>query len=606
MNPIRLHHLWPTWLVGVALVAVFFGERVLGGSDAARAVFDIIAALCLLGAVGMRAKELKEADADKKPVARLLFLTTAGVLVALILYALIPLALSSDGAKRANAVVWALWPVIGVCSAIPLAAIELTTFSVAFNQSYEHARVRASFERGLALALLASVIFYANYLANRHELKWDVTYGQKTEASEQTRHAVRDLTSDVEITLFFPKANEVLDAIVPYFDTLKPLSPHLKIQIVDLALASDLAKKTGATENGVVAVSHDKAHEKVRLGEKFPGARSSVRKLDQSFLGALLKVVKEKKTAYFTTGHQERSATPAADDNRSPTKLLKEVLDKNQYTVKPLGIAEGLAEKVPSDASMIFIMGPEKPFSTEEIASINRAIDKGGVRMFIALEPERDGDSLKGILEPLGVSFDKTLLANERTNVPFTRTEADRTSIWSNRYSSHESVTTMTRNNKLATIFHKAGSLTKADKLPERVKVDMVLTAVDDTFQDKNGNNTFDKDSEKKSAYGLAAAITRTSTSGKKSEESRIFVVADGDVFADELIKFEGNFTLLADIAYWLRAVDDTVIPTLAETDVQIVHRKEEDTLWFYSTTFGVPAIVLAFGIFNVVRRKRA
>jgi hypothetical protein len=198
------------------------------------------------------------------------------------------------------------------------------------------------------------------------------------------------------------------------------------------------------------------------------------------------------------------------------------------------------------------------------------------------------------------------LLVNERTNVPFTRTEADRTSIWSNRYSSHESVTTMTRNNKLATIFKKAGSLSKADKLPDKVKLDLVLTSVDDTFQDMNGNLNFDKDTDKKASFGLAAAVTKTSTSGKKSDETRLFVVSDADVFADDLIKFEGNFTLLADIVYWLRAVDDTVVPTIAESDVQIVHKKEEDTFWFYSTTFGVPALVLGFGLFNVVRRRRS
>jgi hypothetical protein len=445
-------------------------------------------------------------------------------------------------------------------------------------------------------------LFLGNYLMDRHDKKWDLSYGQKARMSEQTSRAVRDLTEPVKITLFFPRANEVAEAIDPYFESVRGGSPQVTVTTIDHALAGDLAKESGVTENGYVVVSHGKTHEKIRLGDKMSSARSSMRKFDQNFLTALLKVTREKKTAYFTTGHEERAASPDSKDTRPPMKLLKQLLEANQYTVKNLGIAEGLGDKLPKDAAVVFIMGAEKEFSPAEIEAIKNGLDSGA-RLFIALEAEREGQALDALLEPIGLKFDKTILANERSNVPFTKTEADRTSIWSNRYSSHESVTTMTRNAKLATVFDKTGSLTKQDKLPDRTKVEMVLTAIDDTYADANRDLKQGTD-EKKAAFGLAAAVTRTSTTGKKTDETRVFVTADVDVFADELLKFEGNVRLLADIVYWLRAVEEPVVPAVSEADVQIVHRKEGDAALFWGTTVGVPAIVLGLG-FVVTRRRR-
>lgn len=601
----RIHKFWPTSAVGVGLLAAFIGERVLAGRDTGRIMFDALAAIALIAATGVRFTELSGAPPDKRPVARILFLTTLGVLVALLLYATIPLLLTSEGAKTPRAIVWALWPIVLACSVTPLAAVEIATFSSAYIDRYELPRVRHAFDRGLALALLVSIVFLINFLGERHEIKSDLSYGQKASASEQARRVVRDLTSDVKVTLFFPRANEVAEAVDSYFSSLKALSPHLSVQQVDLALASQLAKDTGVSENGYVAISRDKAHERVRIGDKMASARSQLKKLDSSFINAVLKVTKEKKVAYFTTGHEERTASPGPNDARPPIRLLKQLLETNQYTVKNLGIAEGLSDKVPEDASIIFIMGPERAFSKLETDALSKATEHG-VRLFIALEAERDGQDLAPILGSLGLKFDKTFLVNEATHVSITHTDADRTAIWSNRYSSHESVTTMTRNQRLATIFQKTGSIAKTStKTAANLRVDIVLTALDETFADLNGNLKYDPPKEKKTAYGLAAAVTRTSTSGKRSDETRIFVVADTDVLADELIKYEGNLNLLADIVYWLHAVEEPMVAAISEADVQIVHKKEEDTLWFYSTTLGVPALVLLFGLVGVKRRRR-
>jgi hypothetical protein len=205
----------------------------------------------------------------------------------------------------------------------------------------------------------------------------------------------------------------------------------------------------------------------------------------------------------------------------------------------------------------------------------------------------------------LGLKYDPTVLANDQAFVVVNHNDADKQFIYSNHYSSHASVTTMTRNaTKLATLFVRSGSIDRLDKLPDRTRVDVVLHALDATFADKNNNFAFDQGEERK-GFGLAAAVTRTTTAADKTE-GRVFVVPCVDTFADTYVRFQGNPYFWLDIVSWLRDVKDPVLPTVSEEDVRITHKRDEDAIWFYSTTFGAPALVALAGFLGVRRRKRS
>ncbi|MCC7385504.1 MAG: Gldg family protein [Deltaproteobacteria bacterium] len=601
MSP-RIHHFWPTVALVIALAAVYTGERVLSGFEGVRYFFDALAAILVLAAVGARAKDLSAADEHKRPVQRKLFWWSAVVALGLVLYALIPLVFSGEGSsnERFRAVLWALWPIVAAGGLFTLLGVELAVWPVAFVERYEMRRVLRAERRGLALALLLSALFLVNFLAKRHEVKADMASTGRTAPSESTKQIVRELTQPVRVALFYPGSNEVLDVLRDYFDALGKQA-NLELVIADQALAYKLASEAGVNENGQVVLSQAKTHEKIRVGEKMSSAKSSLKSFDQSFAKALIKVSRQQQVAYFTVGHGERRTEPPSDDLRPGLGLVKQLLTANRFEVKPLGVSEGLASEVPRDAAAVFIVGPEKPFLPEEIAALKRALDRG-VRLLLCLEAEREGEEMTELLGELGLRFKKTILANDQAFVKATQTDADKNFLYSNRYSSHASVTTMSRNAaKLATLFPRTGYLEKTESIPAKTRVDVVLTALDGTFNDLNVNLLFDGGEEKRQAYGLAAAATRTAS----ASESRVFVVADADVFTDKFIRYQGNPYFLEDIIYWLRDVKEPVIPTVTEEDVRIVHKRDEDAWWFYSTTVGVPALVAGFGLFGVKRRRR-
>lgn len=610
----RIHQLWPSWAALVGLVLVFIGERIFDGSPT-RLVFAISGAAALTVAVGARAQAYlasaggDPASADRKPVLRTLLLCTTGIATSMVLYVLVVAVFTGDdsASERMRGVLWALWPVVLAVSGLPLLFVETAVAPVAFIDRYERAHVRRSAIRGLSLALFLACLFVGNYLAVRHVKKLELGAGHSATASEQTRNIVRDLTKKVRVVLFFPRANDVAERMKNYFAPLAALNENLEFEQIDHALAFEQAKEAGVTDNGYVALFHEGNHEKIRVGTQERSARGALRRFDNNFVKKLIQVTTSEKTAYFFKGHDERPFdTPRSDDKRPALRKLKTQLEAWQYKVKPFSVAEGSTAELPKDADLIFIVGPEKPFLDAEIEVLTRALDDG-VRMFIALEAERTGDPLDALLAPLGLKFEKTPLAATASKVPVTRTAADQSFVFSNQFSTHASVTTMTRNTgKIAAILFKPGALTAQKSPRERVKTKIVLRARKDTYADENDNLRRDP-AEKADAFALAAAVTVTSTSGDKKKESRVFVLADADVMSDELFTLlPGNVYFLLDIVRWLQRDAETFVPTSSEDDVKIVHKGTEDALVFYGTTVGVPVLILMAGAFATRRRRRA
>ncbi|MEL7367908.1 MAG: Gldg family protein [Myxococcota bacterium] len=610
----RIHKLWPSWLLLVSLTVVFAGERIFAAENTIRITLAVMALIGFAVAGFVRTMEWAQASAasgveDRKSVLMLLLTCTAGIIVSMLLYALIPLVFNgvAPSVERTRGILWVLWPIVLALSGLVLLFVETAVASVAYIDRYEHAQIRRATVRGLSLALFLSSLFVGNYLAVRHDTKLELGAAASAVATDQTRTVVRDLTEKVKVVLFFPKANDVAARVEQYFNPLRSLNPNLEIEQVDHALASEMAEKAQVTENGYVALYRDNTNEKIRVGLEYRIARSSLRRFDYNFVKALIRVTTKQKVAYFYTGHDELAFNPRKDDTRGSLRNLKKQLEAWQYKIKPFSVGEGSTTALPKDGDVLFIVGPEKAFLPAEIEVLKASLKKG-VRLFIALESERTGDALEGLLNPMGLSFDKTPLVAPSSHLPLTRTRADFRTIYSNQFSTHPSVTTMTRNTgKVAAIFQKAGSLTaKDDTRLKGIKTNIVLTARGDTFADTNDNLTLDP-GEKRSKYGLAAAVTVTATTANKKDEGRIFVVSDADVLADDLFNLlPGNVYFLLDVIRWLQREAEVIVPTSSETDVKIVHKGTEDAVVFYGTTVAIPALILFIGAFATRRRRRS
>ena len=232
--------------------------------------------------------------------------------------------------------------------------------------------------------------------------------------------------------------------------------------------------------------------------------------------------------------------------------------------------------------------------------------------------------SLEALAGIVGVEFNPTILANDKQFARRRYDDSDHTLIVSNRFSSHPSVSTLSRNSsRAAVVVAGSGSVRKAPG--STAKVDLAVRAMSTTFDDLNRNYQFDEGSEKRDSYGLAAAVTepdraaplrskrrsrrsprrRTSPSSTPPDEMRAFVLADADVLTDlAMSNFMANQLLLMDALRWLGGEESFAGEVNNEEDIRIEHTQQKDLVWFYATIFGAPALVLGLGL-TYSRRSR-
>ncbi|HEV8549716.1 MAG TPA: hypothetical protein VGQ57_11825, partial [Polyangiaceae bacterium] len=238
-------------------------------------------------------------------------------------------------------------------------------------------------------------------------------------------------------------------------------------------------------------------------------------------------------------------------------------------------------------------------------------------------EPAVPSGPLADLAGLVGLTYGTETLANERMHIRMRNDDSDRTRLISQTFSSHASVSTLSKSAARAAVaFFGAGSLEKARGATQRM--DFTVRAPAGTFADANKNYQFDRDGEKQSSFNLAAAITEAEKpaadkdkkdakppeKGKDKQsnpdEMRAFVLADADAIADFVMAQDPwNQLLFIDSLRWLVGEESYAGPPNTEEDQRIQHTKQQDLSWFYATIFGAPGLILALGIV-VSRRSRA
>lgn len=615
-----------TALYLLGMVVLFVAERMVLESRGLRLSLDGIAAALFLCAIAGRLARRGKVGPEGRAVENRILLAYLGGLVAVLLYVLQSDAVmeklrshfaEAKSAQRYQGVLGALWPTVWICSILPLLFIEISYAGMDVSRTLELNRIKRSAASGAVLAMTIALVFALNFIVAEFNKKVDLSYFKTTQASESSRKMVKNLSEPLKVTLFFPAANEVEDQVRSYFEDLRRESKQVEVRTLDHVMDPNLAKELGVTDNGTVVLTRGKQNELLQIGVKLQRAKSMLKKLDGEFQTAFRKLSRVQKVAYLTVGHEERTGEDRDKVRGSSIRDLKTLLGRLNYQVKELGIAQGLAQEVPSDATIVIIVGPRKDFLPAEVDALKKYLRLGG-KLLAFLDPEA-GLDFAPLLGPFGLRFNPVRLANDRFHVRLTMTPADRHVLFSNRFSAHPSMSTLTRNSsQVATVMLGAGSLDEippTEQFPTRPQVQLLLHSMPFTWNDANANLEFDPPAEARKIYELAAVVSMPvggpkppdAKTGKKAEqpELRMIVVADSDMMSDQVFRNPGNGYLFVDSVKWMGGEEETIGETTSEEDIRIMHTREKDQVWFYLTIFGVPALVLGGGIYYTSRRRR-
>ncbi len=680
----------PAWIFPLyigGLLLVFIGERVLAGLPKGAPVVSALGVVASVAATVLRFAPRFRSGGERRNIEVLLaVLSLLGLLGLAIYFATVPFAgrfgleqLATEKRARVEEFSRVLWLGLLAISVLPMSFAETALLPMRRAERPESRRARSAATAGLTLALAGLYCALGVYAAGGVETKLDYSYNKTSKPSESTRKLAQSLTGDpIRVVAFFPEVNEVRREAESYLKEATAGASKLKVEFKDRLLHPKLAQELRASQDGVIVLSRGSVTQQLQLGTELEQARSKLKTLDKDFQEQLLKIARSKHVAYLTVGHGEVNDGARGQAGERSAQIVRTLLQKQNYTVKDLGLGQGLANDVPGDADVVIVLGPTSPFSTEELASLRRYAGRAG-KLVLALDPEAQATQelvraarpapgassapsaapapsavpaandpgagsdasaanatagqdqtraeLNGALaEVAGLKFGSAVLANEKQHVRVRYNDSDRTRLMSNSFSSHASVSTLSRNApRAAVVVFGAGSLEKA---AGKERIDFAVRSLPGTFQDANHNFSEDKPAEKSAVWNLAAAVSRPvdgeaaekKPEAKKDEkdekkadkarkdepkEFRAFVLADADAFTDIVMgEVVGNQVLFVDAVRWLVGEESVQGLPNTEEDVKIEHTKQADLAWFYASIFGVPGVVLAAGLF-IGRRSR-
>jgi hypothetical protein len=507
--------------------------------------------------------------------------------------------------EKIEAIGTVVWVALLVITAVPILFAERALYPMRRAENIEGRRVLFAESAGLTLALAAAYGALFTYAASELAVKADFSYFRTSRPSDSTKAIVHRLEDPVKVNIFFPRINDVGHEIASYLKELTRAGTKFTYEQHDRLLEPNLAKDWKVTQDGVLVVARGPTEESLNFGVDMEGARPKLKTLDTDFQKALLKVSRETRTIYFTTGHGELNESTDTSEGRTASGM-KKLLESQNYTVKDLGLAQGLGIEIPKDATMVAVLGPSRPFLPGEVASLKKYAAAGG-HLLLALDPDPNID-LDPLAEIGGMTFSPVPLANDKIHLRRHFRDSDKTLLVTNRYSSHASVSTLSRAAARANVvFAGAAHLEGRPSNDSSAATDFTIKAMPDTYVDHNRDFQMQA-AEKKQQLNLAAAVSKkvgaAGDDPKTQKEMRLFLLGDVDALSDVVLGNEANAILLIDAVRWLGGEESFTGAISTAEDVKIEHTKQKDLVLFYSTIFGIPALVLGLGLI-ISRRGR-
>jgi hypothetical protein len=601
-------------LVAVGLLLVFIGQQVLVDGTARNVALVLAAASVLAGLAGRVMGRAAAPPGSARTAETDLLVATGCVVLGLAVYGLSTdagLALfgvDDEPASDAQGGLRVIASTLFVVAGTALLFMELAYRRMPLAEAIELRRIRSAGLGGVSLALALVFLTSMNYVASERDVRRDLSYLKTTRPSDATLAMVRNLGEPLDVIAFYPEVNEVRQKIEPYFEAIAGESDQLNLAFQDHALSPSLARDHRIRGNGFVLLlrgpEDNRQAESFEIGTELEAARSRLKTLDGKFQQAFAKLVRRPREIAFTTGHQERNDRNAGTAAGETVDNLKAAFERANVDKKDLGIDDGLATRVDPETPAVMVLGPRQPFLPEEADALLSYVKAGG-RLAIFVDPDVD-HGLAPLLQALGVELREGIAHSEESFFPRTRTTADRANVFTNRYSSHPTVTIASRNSsQLVTVFLGGGALAEyqGEGRVDGVDVSFPVRSGGQFWLDQDGDHERDRDAEPAETLNLMAVVTVPNPDG---EEGRAVIIADGEFMTDQLMRLPfANGYVTGDILNWFLGEEQIIGDTTSEEDVRVQFRKEEDALLFYGTSFGVPLPILGLGVW-VSRRRRS
>ncbi|MEK7748040.1 MAG: DUF4350 domain-containing protein [Nitrospirota bacterium] len=469
-----------------------------------------------------------------------------------------------------------------------LAAIHLIVFFMTHFEVLKEVSHQRSTQLG-ANSILMVVIFVAilgiiNFMISEHEIRVDFSGSDAFTLSPQTTQVLKGLKEEVKISGFFAEGDGRAAAAKDLFDNYRRTNTKIKYEIIDPDKKPAIAKQYGISEYNTVIV------EVKGQSAKIPDLS------EQELTSAIIRLGRSsKKQFYFIEGHGEHAID---NTERAGFSYVKASLEKQGFGVKNLILLS--APKVPEDAAVVIIGGPENQYPEEEQAILNDYLTGGG-KLFVLIDP-LSKSNLETLLSKWGVILEKDIIVDPSSGLgPATPVIAP------NGYLTHE----ITNKFDQITFYSLSRSVGFDGAYGEKLRFDSFLQTGENSWATKRLANeiSIDPNQDQKGPIVIGGLFSHKKRGDEKEESAaskmQMVVVGDSDFATNGLAQSAGNGDLFQNIVSFLAQEKDliSIRPKASQIEALLLSKTQQQMIFYFSVLI-LPIGILIFGLI-VSRRRR-
>jgi ABC-type uncharacterized transport system involved in gliding motility auxiliary subunit len=428
------------------------------------------------------------------------------------------------------------------------------------------------------------ILVVVNFLAYQNQKRWDLTQDKQFTLAKETVETLQRLPQPVVAQAFF--ANMSKDTAKGLLDQYSFNSRgKFSYKFIDPRQDPILANEMNITQDGSIVLTMGDRRETV--------ANAS----EQDISGALVRLMSNKVTVYFLTGHGESSPDDTGDTSFSS---LKSGLETKNYTVKTLNLLS--ENKIPADARAVIIGGPKKALTDDEVKILGAFLNNGGSVVLMYDSPfitgqENTPDPLVNYMgDSWGIVLGNNLVLDATSQYPEVAVQ--------NKVNDHP----ITQQSKsVVSVFPTARSVTKGKDLQDVAVTELILTApfpnsyAETNFQSlKDGNNQPD-------AKDLEGPVSVAASGENMTSKGRVVVFGDPDFATNAYYNTLGNGSLAINAIDWATAQENLINLTPKASTTRMMVPPTRIVMWaiLIGSVFVIPALVLILGVFVWIQRRR-
>ena len=437
-----------------------------------------------------------------------------------------------------------------------------------------------------ANAVVYSLIFLAvlgivNYLAARHNHRFDLTKQNVFSLSTQSANVLAKLDKPVEVHAFTEGGADPI--IEDLLDSYKNASNNFTFHMVDPVKDRDLAERFKVTELPTLHIQY---------GEQSSTVTRDIS--EESITNGLIKATATtKKVVCFLDGHGEPD--PENREARGFGALQDALRNENYDTRKVLLATEA---KVPDECSILVVAATDRPLFDHELDQLREYLKAGRSGLFLV--PPQRGQQLVEMLQPWGVKVTDTVVVDQV--VRLFQGPALGLQILASTYGTHP----ITKDFTERTVFPMARAV-QADaagkpgvSAVELVKSSPSAWAESDVEGVFKRGEASQSDADVKGPVSLAVAVTgkHKEMGFDKEGETKLVVVGDADFANNQFFTQLFNRDLVLNMMGWLGGEEQNIsIRPRAISASRAQLTPEESRRIFYLSVLVLPELLLFIGL---------